>query len=263
MLKKYRDELSQGLTPTTWWKHEEFSTAKEASLELKSIFGGEAAFATPKPVRLLERLLQIATNPGDLVLDSFAGSGTTGHAVLKLNHAAPTAGARRFILVEIEPKIAREVTTERVRRVAYGYTNAKGEQVEGLGGGFRYCELGEPLFDENGKIRDSVSFGELARHVYFTETGEPLPRERVPNTPLLGVHRGRAVCLLYNGILKDRSPDGGNALTLDSLAVLREAAESYAFERLVVYGTSRRLSPARLLREGITFKQIPYTLRTS
>ena len=53
-----------------------------------------------------------------------------------------------------------------------------------LGGGFRYCQLGEPLFDEAGQIRPTVKFGELARHVWFTETGEPLPHERVMNTPL-------------------------------------------------------------------------------
>ena len=102
------------------------------------------------------------------------GAFTTGHAILKLNKADQQR--RRFILVEMKPTIARNLTAERVRRVAAGYTNAKGAAIQGLGGGFRYCQLGEPLFDENGKIRETVSFGELARHVYFTETGEPLPR---------------------------------------------------------------------------------------
>ena len=73
----------------------------------------------------------------------------------------------------MKQSIARDITAERVRRVAQGYKNAKGEKIEGLGGGFRYCELGEPLFDESGKIRETVSFSDLARHVYFTETGEP------------------------------------------------------------------------------------------
>ncbi len=113
MLKNYRDELSQGLTPTTWWKHEDFGTAKDASIELKAIFGGMATFSTPKPTRLLERILQVATGPGDLILDSFAGSGTTGHSVLHLNKA--DGSNRRFILVEMDPKIAREITAERVK----------------------------------------------------------------------------------------------------------------------------------------------------
>jgi adenine-specific DNA-methyltransferase len=78
---------------------------------------------------------------------------------------------------------------------------------------------------------------------------------------VLGIHQGRAICLLYNGILKDKSPDGGNALTQATLAVLREACAGRDAERLVVYGTSQRLSPARLKRERVDFKQIPYSLR--
>ena len=127
---------------------------------------------------------------------------------MKLNHAAQDKEPRRFILVEMEPKIAREVTAERVRRVAEGYKNANGEKVGGLGGGFRYCELGEPLFDESGKIRESVSFADLARHVYFTETGEPLPRERVTKSPFIGECRGIGIYLLFNGILGDKSASG-------------------------------------------------------
>ncbi len=238
-------------------------TAESGKEDLNGILGNSHGFDTVKPALLIQRLLLAATKPGDLVLDSFAGSGTTAHAVLKLNAAQPDQPPRRCILVEMDPKIAREVTAERVRRVAAGYTKANGEAVPGLGGGFRFCELGEPLYDEAGHIRPTVKFAELARHIYFAETGEPLPRERVPTTPLLGVHQGRAVCLLYNGILKDRSPEGGNALTHESLAALREATAGRVFDRMVVYGTSRRLSPARLQREGITFKQIPYTLRTA
>lgn len=215
-------------------------------------------FATPKPTRLLERILQIATNPGDLILDSFAGSGTTGHAVLKLNQASPDKEPRRFILVELEPNIARTVTTERVRRVAEGYTNAKGERVEGLGGGFRFCELGEPLFDENGKIRESVSFPELARHVYFTETGEPLPRETVPNSPFVGACRGVGVYLLYNGILGDASADGGNILTRATLAQLPP------FDgQKVVYCAGSLLSAERLQAERIIVRQTPYEIKVT
>jgi len=162
----------------------------------------------------------------------------------------------------MESKIAREITAERLKRVAQGYTSAKNEKVEGLGGGFRFCELGEALFDETGKIREAVRFADLARHVYFTETGEPLPRERVSGkSPLLGIHNGRAVCLLYNGILKDKSPDGGNALTQLALGALRGECGGQMVERLVVYGTSQRVSAARLKREGVEFKQIPYSIR--
>ena len=211
-------------------------------------------FATPKPTRLLERIFQIATNPGDLVLDSFAGSGTTGHAVMQLNKE--DGGNRRFILVEIDSKIAREVTAERLRRVGEGYENGGGKSVEGLGGGFRFATLGDVLFDERGNIRDTVRFADLARHVYFVETGEPLPRGRVPNSPLVGVHCGTGVYLLYNGILKDRAPDGGNVLTTSILSLLPPHGGPK-----VVYGTACRLGAARLRQEGIVFKQLPYKLK--
>ena len=166
---------------------------------------------------------------------------------------------RRFILVEMEPKIAQDITRERVRRVAEGYTNAKGEAVPGLGGGFRYVRLGDELFDEHGRINETkVRFADLARHVYFSETGEPLPKERISaKSPLLGVHHGRAVYLLYNGILKDRSVDGGNVLTSATLEHLP------AHDGLrVIYAAGCRFSKARLEREGISFKQTPYAIRT-
>jgi site-specific DNA-methyltransferase (adenine-specific)/adenine-specific DNA-methyltransferase len=259
-LKKFLSETSKGLTPHTLWEAKEVGTTDSASKTLFSLFAGDAGFnTTPKPPELIERILQIATNPGDLVLDSFAGSGTTGHAVLKMNAAAKDVKPRRFLLVEMDGKIAPEITRERVKRVAEGYTNAKGEKVPGLGGGFRYVRLGDELFDEHGRINEpTVRFADLARHVYFSETGEPLPKERVSaKSPLLGVHHGRAVYLLYNGILKDKSVDGGNVLTGETLAHL-PAHDGPK----VVYAAGCRFSKARLAREGLTFKQTPYAIRT-
>lgn len=251
-----------GLPPSNLWTDlEQTGHNRQAKYDLMEIFvtdDSKAVFATPKPTRLIERILQIATNPGDLVLDSFAGSGTTGHAVLMMNAANPEEAARRFILVEMEPNIAKTITAERVKRVAEGYTNAKGEAVPGLGGGFRYCQLGEPLFDEAGQIRNTVKFSELARHVWFTETGEPLPRERVMNTPLLGVHRGRAIYLLYNGILGDKSAQGGNVLTRAILADLP------AFDGpKVIYAAACLLGPDRLSAYQITVRQTPKQIRTA
>lgn len=247
------------MVPWTWWPHEEVGHTDESRKEVQSIFHTQTAFDTPKPTRLIERILQIATNPGDLVLDSFAGSGTTGHAVLKMNAAAKEAAPRRFLLVEMDGKIAPEITRERVKRVAEGYTNSKGETVPGMGGGFRYVRLGDELFDEHGRINEpTVRFADLARHVYFSETGEPLPKERISaKSPLLGVHHGRAVYLLYNGILKDKSVDGGNVLTGETLAHLPPHDGPK-----VVYAAGCRFSKARLAREGLTFKQTPYAIRT-
>ena len=176
-----------------------------------------------------------------------------------MNASSGEAKSRRFILVEMEEEIAQNVTSERVRRVAEGCKNAKGVEIPALSGGFRYVRLGPELFDAHGRIDEtSVRFADLARHVYFSETGEPLPKERVSSrTPLLGIHHGRAIYLLYNGILKDRSVDGGNVLTNGTLRLLPEHAGPR-----VVYAAACRFSKGRLEREDITFKQTPYAIRT-
>ncbi|MDZ7584002.1 site-specific DNA-methyltransferase [Thiobacillus sp. 0-1251] len=140
---RYFSEV-EGITPWTWWPHEEVGHTDEAKKEIQSILGTQTAFDTPKPVRLIERVLRIATKPDDLVLDFFAGSGTTAHAVMKLN--AEDDGKRRFILVssteatssEPDKNICRDVCAERLRRVIQGYVNKKGEAVEGLDGSFSY-----------------------------------------------------------------------------------------------------------------------------
>lgn len=260
-LKRFLSDVKQGIVPQTMWFYDQVGHTQDAKKELVQIMDfadSESVFITPKPTRLIERVLQIASSPGDLILDSFAGSGTTGHTVLKLNQAVPAKEPRRFILVEIDSKIARGVTAERVRRVAEGYTNAKGERVEGLGGGFRYCELGEPLFDKDGKIRETVGFADLARHVYFSETGEPLPQERVSKSPFLGACRGVGIYLLYNGILGDQSANGGNVLTRAVLAQLPP------FDgQKVIYCAGCLLGRDRLQAERIIIRQTPYEIKVS
>jgi site-specific DNA-methyltransferase (adenine-specific)/adenine-specific DNA-methyltransferase len=228
-------------------------TNEDATEELRNIFTelAKLPFDYPKPSSLIQYFVRAATKDDihALVLDSFAGSGTTGHAVLAQNKA--DGGKRRFILVEMDPKICREVTAERLKRVIEGY----GDQ-EPLGGGFRYCTLGEPLFDETGAIRESVKFHELAAHVFFTETGSPIPKEATGKTPLLGIHKGVAVYLLFNGVLGDKRPQGGNVLTRDVLASLPPHDGPK-----VIYGESCRLGAARLRQESITFKQVPYDIQ--
>jgi adenine-specific DNA-methyltransferase len=221
---------------------------------------GDNSFENPKDHEVIARLVRYVTTPSgdDLVLDSFAGSGTTGHAVLRAN--SDDSGKRRFILVELEPEIAEKKTAERLKRVIQGVKVPKGnreeEFLEGIGGGFRYCTLGPTLFDANGRIRDEARFDELAQHVYFVETGDPLPRRTNGKTPLLGVCRDKAVYLLYNGILKDKSAGGGNALTRSVLASLPQHDGAK-----VIYGTRCLLSSEKLRRLHITFKQIPYAIK--
>ena len=224
--------------------------------EIKEIFPGDnRPFDFPKPTELIEELLSFTTNGSDIVLDSFGGSGTTGHATLKLN--AADGGNRRFLLVEMKPSIAEKITSERVKRVSQGYRNAKRESVAGLGSGFQFCRLSaEPLFDADGQIRSDVSFAQLAEFVWFAETGTGLaPAKRGKATsPLLGIHEGRAIYLLYNGILKDKSVGGGNVLTGPVFDVLPKFAGPK-----VVYAAANRMG-GRAAREGITFKQTPYAL---
>lgn len=241
----------EGFVPWTWWPHEEVGHTDEARKEVQSLFGTQTAFDTPKPTRLIQRVIQIATKPGELILDSFSGSGTTAHAVLKQN--LEDGGNRRFILVELDENIAQNVTRERVKRVAEGYTNAKGQAIEGLGGGFQFCRLSaEPLFDADGQIRSDVKFAQLAEFVWFAETGTGYTGQA--DSPLLGVHEGRAIYLLYNGILKDRSAAGGNVLT----GPVFELLPTFAGPK-VIYAAANRMG-VRAAREGITFKQTPYAL---
>lgn len=241
---------SRGVAAWTWWANNEVGHSQEAKHEIKDLLGSDdKVFDTPKPTRLIRRILEIATDKDSLILDSFAGSGTTGHAVLAQN--AADGGNRRFILVEMDNNICRNITAQRLSRVISGYGD-----VAALGGGFRFCELSEPLFDERGNIRTTVSFADLARHVYFSETGEPLPHDAKTDSPLLGIHNNTAIYLLYNGILKDKTIKGGNVLTTALLSLLPEHEGPK-----IIYGTACRIDAERLRREGITFKQLPYKLK--
>ncbi len=146
-IKRFLSEVKQGVVPQTLWTYEEVGHTQDAKKQLLDVLQFESSgdvFSTPKPVQLMDRILRIASKPGDTVLDFFAGSGTFAQAVAKLN--AEDDGDRRFILVsstevtEDQPdkNLCRDVCAERMRRVQGGYTNAKGEAVAGLGGGFAY-----------------------------------------------------------------------------------------------------------------------------
>ena len=257
-LKKFLSS-AKPVVPRSFWTPADTGHNQEAKLELND-FGFADHFSTPKPTRLIQRIMQIASDKDSLILDSFGGSGTTGHAVLKQN--AEDGGHRRFILVEMDAGIAQAVTAERVRRVATGYTNVKGQTVEGIGGGFQFCRLSsEPLFTADGQIRPDVSFTQLAEFIWFAETGTGLTPDSSASgetgqglSPLLGIHEGRAIFLLYNGILKDQSVAGGNVLTGPVFDLLPKFSGPK-----VIYAAANRLG-TRAARESITFKQTPYAL---
>jgi adenine-specific DNA-methyltransferase len=231
-----------------------YKDGRAATLEVESILGA-GAFQFPKDSDIIADLISVVTNPGDLVLDSFAGSGTTAHAVLKCNRQLKNS--LKFILVELDENVAKSKTRERVRKVIEGYTPLSGKKrplVSGLGGGFQFCKLSdEPLFTPQGQVRADVTFAQLAEFVWFVETGAGFTGKA--DTPLVGIHEGRAVYLLYNGILKDKSVAGGNVLT----GPVYESLPSFDGAK-VIYAAACRLGVARLAREGIVFKQTPYAL---
>ena len=170
--KNFATEVQEGVVPTTWWDRDFAGQNQEARRELRSIFNeAEDDFATPKPTSLLIKILQIATKQDSFVLDSFAGSGTSAHAVLELNKE--DGGNRKFILVEQED-YANTITAERVRRVIKGVSTAKNENLKnGLGGTFSYFTLGEPIEMESLLSGNNLpSFKEFARYLFYTATGE-------------------------------------------------------------------------------------------
>lgn len=152
-------EVRAGLVPSTIWFHSEVGTTGSAQAETTKLFPGETLFSTPKPERLIERILQIATNENDLVLDSFLGSGTTSAVAHKMG--------RRYIGIEMGDH-AMTHCAPRLRKVIEGEQGGISETVGWKGGGrFRFYRLGVPVFDENGHVTKGVRFVPLAAHLWF------------------------------------------------------------------------------------------------
>jgi adenine-specific DNA-methyltransferase len=245
---RYLSEV-EGLVPWTWWTHEEVGHTDEAKKEANVLFGGDVSFGTPKPERLLQRILEIATNPGDLALDSFLGSGTTAAVAHKMG--------RRWIGIEMGEH-ARTHCIPRLEKVIAGEQGGISKAVGWQGGGgFRFCTLGEPAFDADGRINPDVKFATLASFIWHYETATPAAGTF--SSPMLGVHSGTAYYLLYNGILGDRRPQGGNVLTRAILQMLDERHPHHGPK--VIYGEVTRLGDAALAAANATFKQIPYDIK--
>ena len=217
------------------------------------------AFGTPKPEILLQRIIHIATNPSDLVLDSFLGSGTTAAVAHKMG--------RRWIGIEMGGH-AETHCIPRLQKVIEGEQGGISQAVNWQGGGgFRFMRLGEPMFEADGSIHAAVRFATLAGFVWMQETGTPLPSPLAPLpqagegnlTPLLGVHEGRAIYLLFNGILGDKRPQSGNVLSQEVLSAIKRICPHEGDK--LIYGEACRLGEKRLAAEGITFKHIPYDVK--
>lgn len=314
-LKKFLTEMG-GVIPRSVFDYSEYGHTQEARSELLSIVEG-TDFETVKPTRLIKKILQIATNPGDLILDSFAGSGTTGHAILKQNEW--DEGNRRFILVEMEEEVARNVAHQRLKRAVEGYEYqgtekdelmkekltvrtvkngdqlyAESEQIkeqytdeydsfrrrskdgyfylygentieerkEGLGEGVRYLTLGPEMETTETDVGSQVTYDDLARHLHYLETGRPLDDDAALHPPLVNTANGTALYLLYGAPTGDgMAGTDGNVLTREVLDALPHPDANV--NTRVVYGEACRLGDDVLDEHGITFRQIPYDVRTA
>ena len=249
-IKRYRHLLKQdGIVPQSIWTHDFAGHTDLSRKEVRAVLATDSLrddFLTPKPELLVSRILHIATNPTDLVLDSFLGSGTTAAVAHKMG--------RRWIGIEMGdhaithclPRLQKVVDGE-----AGGISAAVGWQG---GGGFRCLQLGGPLFDADGDIDADVRFADLAAFIWMRETGSALQAPAAA-TPWLGTHQGTAYFLLFNGILGDRRPASGNVLTSAVLAALG-GDHPHGGPR-VVYGQACLLGPARLAAADVSFKQLP------
>lgn len=229
-----------GKLPTNLWKHDDVGHTDEAKKEMLNIFGGKTTFDTPKPTRLLQFILTIATNKDSIILDSFAGSGTTAHAVLNMNKA--DGGNRKFICIEMMD-YADTITAERVKRVINGYGEGK-KAVDGTGGSFSYYELGEPLLVDD-KLNNAVSTEKIREYIYYMETKQALPEAAAEEPMLLGVYHGAAYYFNYE-------KDASTTLNAAFLKSIKTQAEAY-----VIYADTCVLSENKLQQFHITFKKIP------
>ena len=257
-VKNYFSE-NEGISSWSWWGNEDAGHNQESKKEINELFGADNAFDTPKPERLLQRILAIATNPNDLVLDSFLGSGTTAAVAHKMG--------RRWIGIEMGehaathclPRLQKVIDGEQggiSKSVGWGVPALSGEGGESTllkpwnGGGFRFMRLGETIFDDAGRINPAVRFATLAAFIWQQETGTAFdPATAKPGSPYVGTYyiinsylcttdEGKgpvsleipaktppmeprfSIYLLFNGILGDKRPASGNVLTRDVLAAL-------------------------------------------
>jgi len=244
-LKRFLSEVQDGVVPKALWLRDEVGDNEEAKKEVK-ILDESDIFATPKPERLIKRALEIATNPGDIVLDSFLGSGTTAAVAHKMH--------RRYIGIEMGEH-AKTHCAARLKKVIEGEQGGISKAVNWQGGGgFRFYTLGAALFAADGTIHPDIKFAHLAAYLWFFETRTPWTGKG--DSPLLGIHNGTAYYLLYNGILKDRSIDGGNVLTHPLLQGLPPHDGKRVF-----FANGCRLGEKALLVANIVFKPIPWAIQ--
>ncbi len=241
-VKKFLSEVQDGTVPVTLWLRNEVGDNQEARQILKAIFNeSNTPFDTPKPPRLMERIIRLCTNENDIILDSFAGSASTAHAVLNLNKQ--DGGNRKFILVEME-EYAESITAERVKRVITGYGDK-----EGTGGSFDFYELGKSLFvgDNNEYLNEEVELEKIHEYIWYSETRTPFekPESEDAGSYYLGKKEGLALYFIYEKAYMTE-------LNYDTLSIIKTKAEQY-----IIYADSCLLPKEFMMKNNIVFKKIP------
>ena len=248
-VKRFLTDVKQGITSMTIWKYEDVGHNQDARHEVAA-FNSNDIFATPKPEKLLQRILHLGSNDGDLVLDSFLGSGTTCAVAQKMG--------RKYIGIEMGEH-AKTHCVPRLQKVIDGEQGGISKDVKWTGGGgFKFYSLGDEIFTADGQINKAVKFPTLARHIWFSETKTPITVQ--PSDMLLGIYENTAYILLYNGILGDRRPTGGNVLTRAILQDIQSVLPDFT-GNITVYGESCRLGTKTQEENKITFKQTPYDVK--
>ena len=236
---EYLDE--RGATkPTTLWNFKDVNSERGTEVFIKYLGFKKEDFPNPKPVGTIQRILQIATAGDDIILDSFAGSGTTAHAVLNMNKSDD--GHRKFILVEMMD-YADSITAERVKRVIKGYGEGK-NAVEGTGGNFSFYDLGEPLLVGD-CLNEAVAPEKIREYIWFMETKQPYAPPSGGNPYYLGKHNSTGYYFYYE-------PQRGTVLDYAFLSTITEKADG-----TVIYADRCAISEDKLAKMGVTFKKIP------
>lgn len=251
----YADTLD-GRPPETIFYNAQVGSSRTSKLEIKQLFPEGSPFDTPKPVGLLDMVLQIATEPGMTVLDSFAGSGTTAHAVLAMNKR-DSKSDRKFILVECEP-YADTTTAERVRRVINGVPTSKDKNIKtGTGGSFTYCTLGEPIdIDKILTGENLPDYQSIGSWLFHTATGEALNVKNIKEKDFfLGESNAYCVWLIYKPSLEFlKSRDA--ALTLS----FAEKISQNKNKKHLVFAPAKYVPNKTLLPLGVEYAPLPFAL---
>lgn len=220
-------------------------TNRLANNQIKDIFGGDRVFTYPKPINLVMDLLKLYPSKNSIILDSFAGSGTTAHAVLELNKS--DGGNRKFILIEMND-YAQNITAERVKRAIKGY--GKDPSASATGGDFEYYELGERVLDESKNLNENLSLAEILEYIFYTEfRGEfEYDEAKFKANYFVASDENKALYFIY---------EKGTSTILDIDFALRLQDK----QSKVIYADTCAISKAQLKEKNIIFKQIPRDIK--